>query len=386
MSARERFTIAASYFDFGLGDLPRAEEIYKLWAQTYAQDPVPRDLLGNVHIYLGQYAQALEELEEEKRLARGGYYNYANLVDVYMYVGRGKEAREITETALANKMEPLAGHGLLYMINFLDGNTAGMKAELAWAQTQPAAEATFISMESDTAAYEGRAKDAWALSQRAVAAAQRENEKEIAGIDLAYAGLREAEFGNTSHATQAAREALSQAGTKDVKMLAALTFARAGEGKNAERLADELSQMRPSDTVLNKYWRPITRGAAELSSGREAKAIEALEVAAPYELGAPSPVGPGTLYPAYLRGLAYLRLKQPDKAVTEFQKLVDHRGCVQNYVLGALVHLELGRAYTMLGDREKARVAYQDFLTLWKEADPEISILKEAKAEYAKLQ
>jgi len=385
VSTRERFSIASSYFDSAIGDLPQAQEIYKLWAETYPQDPVPRDLLGNIAIFSGQYAQALEELEEEKRLARGGYYNFSNLVDTYIYLGRWKEARETAEAALADKMEPFAGHSLLYLVNFLEGNRPGMESELAWANGKPSMEALFLNVESDTAAYEGRAKEAWALSQRAVAAAQRENEKEIAGIDLAYAALREAEFGNMNRAAESARAALSLTGSKDVKILTALTLARAGESKGAEKLTGELSKLRPSDTILNKYWLPIVRGALELSGTREAAAIEALGIAEPFELGAPPPVGPGTLYPAYLRGVAYLRLKHTDKATAEFQKLVDHRGCVQNYVLGALVHLQLGRAYALQGDTAKAKAAYQDFLTLWKDADPEIPVLIAAKAEYAKL-
>jgi serine/threonine protein kinase/tetratricopeptide (TPR) repeat protein len=385
VSTRERYSIVSSYFDSAMGDLPQAQEIYKLWAETYTQDPVPHDLLGNIHIFLGQYAQALEELEEEKRLARGGYYNYSNLVDSYIYLGRWKEARETAEAALADKMEPFAGHSLLYLVNFLEGNRPGMETELGWANGKPSMEPLFLNLESDTAAYEGRAKEAWALSQRAVAAAQRENEKEIAGIDRAYAGLREAEFGNMARAAESARAALSLAGSKDVKILAALTFAQAGESKRAEKLAGELDKLRPSDTILNKYWLPIVRGAVDLSGTREAAAIEVLEIAAPFELGAPTPIGPATLYPAYLRGVAYLRLKQPGKAAAEFRKLMDHRGCVQNYVLGALVHLQLGRAYGMLRDTAKAKAAYQDFLTLWKDADPDIPILIAAKAEYAKL-
>lgn len=260
-----------------------------------------------------------------------------------------------------------------------------MKKELVWANGKPSVEADFLNLESDTSAYEGRAKEAWALSQRAVAAAQRENEKEIAGIDLAYAALREAEFGNVTHAVESAKAALFLIGSKDVKTLAALTLARAGESKGAERVAEELSRLRPSDTVLSKYWLPVVRGAAELNNNREAEAIEVLEVAAPYELGAPDPVGPGTLYPAYLRGLAYLRLRQPNRAATEFQKLADHRGCVQNYVLGALAHLQLGRAYAMQGDVGRARAAYQEFFALWRAADPEIPVLKRAKADYEKL-
>jgi hypothetical protein len=275
---------------------------------------------------------------------------------------------------------------VLYVINFLEGNNAGMNAELSWAKGEPAAEALFLNLESDTAAYRGRAKEAWASSQRAVAAARRENDQEIAGIDLAYAALREAEFGNAARAVESARAALLLANTRDVRILAALTFARARESKSAEKLSDELRKMRPSDTVLNKYWLPIVQGAVELSRNREGKAIEVLEIAAPFELGAPGPVGPGTLYPAYLRGLAFLQLNQPGKAAIEFQKLVDHRGCVQNYILGALVELQMGRPLAAGGETAKARTAYQDFFTLWKDADPDILIYKQAKAEYAKLQ
>jgi serine/threonine protein kinase len=385
VSTKERFNIESNYYLLAVGDLQKSQEIYQLWAQTYPQDPVPHDLLGNIHIYLGQFAQAVEELEEERRLGRGGYYNYSNLVDTYIYLGRWKEARETTEAAFTAKMEALDGHILLYLINFLEGNRQGMEKELVWANGKPAVEAPFLNTESDTSAYDGRAKEAWALSLRAVAAAQRENEKEIAGIDLAYAALREAELGNATRAVESARAALSLAGSKDVKTLAALIFARGGERKGAERLAEELSKLRPSDTVLNKYWLPVVRGAVELGRNRDAKAIEVLEIAAPYELGAPDPVGPGTLYPAYLRGLAYLRLKQPDKAAAEFQKLADHRGCVQNFVLGALVHLQQGRAYALAGDQTKAHAAYQDFFSLWKHADPDIPIFMAAKSEYAKL-
>lgn len=260
-----------------------------------------------------------------------------------------------------------------------------MEEQLAWAMRQPSEEASFLTRESDTAAYGGKARYAWALSRRAVAAAQREGQKENVGIDLAYAALREAELGKTKHVVEPVKSALSLAGSKNVKILGALAFARAGESAQAEKLAEELSKPRPSDTVLNKYWLPIVRGAVELSRNREAKAIEALEIAAPYELGAPDPVGPGTLYPAYLRGIAYLRLKQPDRAAAEFPKLIDYRGCVQNFVLGARTHLQLGRAHALQGDTAKANAAYEDFLTLWKDADPDILILKEAKAEYAKL-
>jgi eukaryotic-like serine/threonine-protein kinase len=174
--------------------------------------------------------------------------------------------------------------------------------------------------------------------------------------------------------------------TRDVKVLAALASARVGDTARAKAMIGELEKSNPTNTVLKLYWLPTLKAAIELNGGNSAQALESLEAAAPYELGEPPPTQEGTLYPAYLRGQAYLLGRQGQAAATEFQKFLDHRGIVVNFVTGALAHLQLGRAYAMAGDTTKAKNAYQDFLALWKDADPEIPILKEAKAEYAKLQ
>jgi eukaryotic-like serine/threonine-protein kinase len=173
---------------------------------------------------------------------------------------------------------------------------------------------------------------------------------------------------------------------RDVKLLAALTSARVGETGRAKTMVDDLERSNPSNTVLKLYWLPTLKAAIELNGGNSAQALVLLEAAAPYELGEPAPFQLGSMYPAFLLGQAYLVAHNGPAAATEFQKFLDHRGIVLNFPLGALAHLQLGKAYALSGDTAKARPAYQDFFVLWKDADPDIPILKEAKAEYAKLQ
>ncbi len=386
VSTREGFQIAADYHDDVMGDLRKSAEVYQLWAQTYPQDRIPLDRLGNDYLSRGQYPQALDVLLEEKRITQNGYYNYVNLAAAYLNLNRLREARLVVDEALSRKLEPAPGYGLLYLIDFVEGNSSGMQADLAWAAGKPDVEDQFFDLQSDTEAYSGHRKEAWAFSQRAVAAARRDNENEVATIHMAHAALLEAEFGNSAHALAIADSALKLVPSRNVKILAALAFGRAGFAKRAQLLADELAKANPSDTILNTYWLPTIRAATELDLNHPAQAIEILSVAAPYELGAPLPMGPATLYPVYVRAQAYMRLNQASTAAGEFQKLLDHPGCVMNFLFGALVHLELGRAYALAGDKAKARAAYQDFLKLWKNADADIPILKEAKAEYAKLQ
>ena len=200
------------------------------------------------------------------------------------------------------------------------------------------------------------------------------------------AALREAEFGNTEAAKQDVAAALALAPGRDVKMFAGLTLALVGERGRAKAILEELEKSYPSQTMLKVYWLPTIKATIELNANNAAQALVFLEAAAPYELGQPPQFQLGTLYPAYMRGQAQLMARNGSAAATEFQKFLDHRCITLNFPLGALAHLGLARAYALSGDRTKARAAYQDFFTLWKDADPDIPILKEAKAEYAKLQ
>jgi hypothetical protein len=386
VSRREYFSISSSYYDLAAGDLLKAAEIYQTWRQTYPEDPAPLDALGNSYLFLGLHSQALEVLLEEKRVAGVDRYQFINLAVAYLSLNRVHDARLTVEEAMAHKRAEDAGRSLLYSIDFLEQDFSAMQTEVTWASGRSGVEDVFLNMQSDTEAYAGRRKEAWTYSQRAAAAARRDSEDEVAAIYMANAALREAEFGNISSASDAVNSALKLSSARDVKVLAALTFARIGFASRAQTLADELAKANPSNTILNFYWLPAIRGSIDLDLHRPAQAIEKLQAAAPYELGVPLPIGPGTLYPVYVRGQAFLSLGQARQAAVEFQKFLDHPGCLLNFPLGALAHLELGRAYALGGDKTKARTAYQDFLALWKDADPDIPILKQAKAEYVKLQ
>ncbi len=386
VSTKERFRIVGNYYEVVGGDLLKAEENYQLWAQTYPQDPLPLDYIGNDYLFTGQYQQALEFLVQEKKLSGNGYYNYDNLVYAYLALNRLHDARATIDDGFARKLEPLPGHAALYRIDFLEGNASGMREDVAWATGKPVADHLLLDYQADTAAYLGRSTEAWTLSQRASAVARGENENENAASYLARAALREAELGHSAHAVVHANAALKLLPSFDIKILVALALARAGATDRALTMAHDLAQAHPADTMLNFYWLPAVHAAAALNLNHATAAIEALQATVPYELGQPLQMGPATLYPVYVRGEAYLRLGQASRAAGEFQKLLDHPGCVMNFPLGALARLQLGRAYAAGGDRAKAHGAYQDFLTLWKDADPDIPILKQAKAEYAKLQ
>jgi tRNA A-37 threonylcarbamoyl transferase component Bud32 len=385
VSKREGFYIAAEYYASVPGDLQKADEIFQLWAQTYPQDSYPLDGLGSNSLSRGQYLQALNWLLQEERLGQNGFYNYANLVSAYICLNRLSEARLAIQQAQARKLEPVSGHIYLYVINFLQANLPGLKQEMAWAAGRPDAEDLFFNLQSDTEAYSGHRREAWAFSQRAVESARRIDKNETAAVYMVNAALHEAEFGNSARALEAADSALALESSKDVNAVTALALARAGFANRANALADELARTHPSDTILNFYWLPTIRAAAELDQNHPAQAIDMLQAASSFELSAPSPLGPGTLYPVYVRGEAYLRLGQPDKAALEFLKFSDHSGCLMNFLLGSLAHLQLGRSFALAGDKAKARAAYQDFFTLWQDADPDIPILVAAKSEYAKL-
>jgi eukaryotic-like serine/threonine-protein kinase len=242
-----------------------------------------------------------------------------------------------------------------------------------------------LSTQSDTEAYYGRMGKARDFSRRAVDSAVRADAKETAALWQVNAALREAEVGNANAAKLGVAAALKLSTGRDVKVAAALTLAKIGEISQAKALAEELKKSFPTHTLMNAYWLPTINAAMEISKGNQSQAVADLEPAAPYELGGVSTFI-NYLYPAYVRGQAYLLAHSGTAAAAEFQKLLDHRGIVTNFVTGTLAHLQIGRAYAMAGDTAKAKAAYQDFFALWKDADPDIPILKQAKAEYAKLQ
>jgi ATP/maltotriose-dependent transcriptional regulator MalT len=249
----------------------------------------------------------------------------------------------------------------------LQHDPAGMAREAAGLMGKPGEEDIMLDTESDTAAYGGQFSKARELTQRASESA------------------REALVGNTSQAKQQAQASLALSNGKDAEAMSAVALGLAGDATQARRVADDLSKRFPEDPIVQFEYLPMIHSIVTLQEGNTTTALEALGPAVPYEFGAINQVG-FALYPIYLRGEAYLAARQGGAAATEFQKIIDRPDVVQNEPIGALSHLGLARAYAMQGGTAKARSAYQDFFALWKDADPDISILKEAKAEYAKLQ
>jgi eukaryotic-like serine/threonine-protein kinase len=383
VSERERYRISALYFQNVTSEVEKATEAYELWAKSYPRDMVPHTNLGFLYGNLGQYDKAIAETEMSIR-QEPTIHGYGNLAGVYINVNRLQDARHILEEAQQKNFDNLNIRANLYALAFLSGDTAEMERDVAWAAGRPNEEDQMLNTDADTEAYYGRLEKARDLARRASDSAVRSDAKETGAQWLAFQALREAELGNAAAARQGVTRALALAPGRDVKILSALVLARGGETAQSKAILDALEKSEPTNTYLKVYWFPVIGASLAMAQQAPDRAIVALEPALPYELGGPPPGGP--MYPAYIRGLAYLAQRNGPAAAAEFQKLLDHSGIVQNFLLGSLAHLQLGRACAVSGDTAKAKAAYQDFLTLWKDANPDIPILKEATAEYTKLQ
>jgi eukaryotic-like serine/threonine-protein kinase len=385
VSDRERFRISAFYFQYVTGEMDKAIEAYELWAKSYPREMVPHGNLGSLYASVGQYDKAITETETAQRL-EPTITDYANLASDYISVNRLKEARLTLEEAQRNHFDGLFIRGDLYSLAFLAGDTAEMERQVAWAAGRPGEEDQILDAHADTQACYGRMAKARDLARQAADSAIRADAKETAAQWLAFQAVREAEVGNAGAARQAAARALALAPGRYVKVLSALALARSGESVQSKAIMEALKKSESSNTFLKVYWFPVLEAAMAIAQHAPDRAIIALEPSVPYELGNPPPENAGTLHPAYLRGLAYLAENNGTAAAAEFQKFLDHPGIVQNFLFSSLAHLELGRAYAISGDQVKAKTAYQDFFTLWKDADPDIPILKQAKVDYGKLQ
>ncbi len=384
VSDRERYRIAAFYNFQVTGELEQASQAYAVWAQSYPRDSVPHGNLGAIYLLLGQYDKSAAETNEALNLDPNSVTAYVNLATAYLALNRTDEAKATVEQAQAHKLDAGFLHWWMYYLAFLEGDSAEMKQAVSWGAGKPGEEDFLLSAQADTEGYYGRLVAARDFTRRAADSAARADSKETAAIWQVVAAMREVEFGNTALAAQDVGAALGLSQGRDVKVVAALTLARAGNTARAQTMMEELEKANPSNTMLKVYWVPTIQAAIALNSGKSSEALTNLEAAAPYELGAAPPyqVG-GPIYPAFLRGQAYLLAKNGQAAAAEFQKLLDHRGIALNYPTGALAHLGLARAYAQAGDTAKAKAAYNDFLTLWKDADPDIPILREAKSESA---
>jgi eukaryotic-like serine/threonine-protein kinase len=384
----EKFLISAHFHIAVTGNMEKAEQNCELWKQTYPRADVPNDFLSGIILpVFGQYGKAVEEATEAVRLNPDSSIASNLLMASYMALNRLDEAKATYGQALGRKLSSPFFHLDLYSIAFLENDPAGMAEQVAWSAGQPGSEDELLGMEADTAAYSGRLKNAREFSRRAMDSAERAQEKEAASIYSAVSGLRGALFGNTDEARRRASLAMERSAGRDVQYGAALAMAYAGSDRQAQVLTDDLGKRFPEDTAVQFNYLPTIRAKLSVRRGNALEALDSLRTAAPYDLGMPTSgaYSWAALYPVFVRGEAYLAAHQGSEAAAEFQKILDHRGIVLNEPIGALAHLQIGRAYAMQGDTVKAKAAYQDFLTLWKDADPDIPVLKQAKAEFAKL-
>jgi len=386
VSEREKFYIVSHYEHYLNGNLEASRKTYELWAQTYPRDDIPPGNLGVIYQNLGDYDKALAAAQQSMKLDPGSGISYGNLVSSYMTVNRLDEARATAQEAQAHNLDNPYIHLSLYTIDFLQHDAAAMEREAAGLMGKPGVEDVILYGESDTAAYAGQYAKARELTRRASDSAQRADEKETAAGYQAEGAVREALVGNMGLAKQQAQAALALSTGRDVESVSAIALGFAGDSAQATRLAEDLSKRFPEDTIVQLEYLPMIHAATALQAGSATKAIEALAPAAPYELGVTAQTLNFALYPVYLRGEAYLAGHQGGAAAAEFQKILEHPGVVLNEPIGTLAHLGLARAYVLSGDTTKAKTAYQDFFAFWKDADADIPILKEAKAEYAKLQ
>jgi eukaryotic-like serine/threonine-protein kinase len=385
VSSREKYYISCTYFTLVTGELARAIQEYEFWLQDYPRDYVAATNLGVNYFTLGQFERAAEITRQALNLEPNSIVTYNNLAVAYFSMNRFDESKSTFDEALAKNLDGPYLRQSLYYLDFLRKDESGMLQQVAWAMGKPGAEDILLSTASDTEAFHGRLEKARALTQKAEASAQRNDSKETAAFWQGNEALREAELGFVREAAEQAHQALTLAPGRDVFVEAAIALARSGNETEAAKLADHLNQDFPLDTLMQNYWIPVIRASIELNHKNADRAVELLKPALPYELADPPPFTAGTMYPAYLRGLAYLLEQKGTEAAAEFQKILDHPGVIVNFPLAALSHLGVARARKMAGDVSGARTAYQDFFALWNEADPDIPILKQARSEYQEL-
>ena len=382
----EREAIEARYYSYVTGDLEKAEQVYAVAVQNYPESAGPYNHLANEQGELGHYEQSVQSFRKALLLDPSRASTYSNLVVGLLALNRVEEASAVLAEADQRGLRTDSLLQAHYWMAFLHNDETGMEQLAQRSADMPGALAVLLSEQSNTAAYHGRFEKARELSHAAENLMERDGDKESAAIYLVQAALRESEVGEFAPAQEYISQAQKISHGRDVTTLAAAVLVQIGEVNQAEALSHELDKNWPEATYVQKYWLPAIRAEIDLRQARFSKAIDDLGVATPLELANPGSTAVSTLYPAYVRAQAYLAMGDGPKAATEFRKLTDHPGLILNYPLGALAHLGLARAYKSSRDLQNSRQAYQDFLTLWIDADPDIPILKQAKAESAKLQ
>jgi DNA-binding winged helix-turn-helix (wHTH) protein/tetratricopeptide (TPR) repeat protein len=388
-SDNEKFFITAYYDGRATGNQEKAEQTCEAWVQAYPREMLPHAFLsGFIYGVLGKKEKAVEEGKKAIQLSPDFAIEYSLLAQDYTTLDRLGEAENILQQASKRKLGTPDYIVHRYDIAFLKGDRAGMEREIALGQGKSGAEDWISDHEAFVLAYTGHLQEARRMSRHAEDLAQQADHRERAGLFETGAAMWEAFFGNASAASRSATAALELAKDREVEYGTAFALALSGDSSRSQALANDLERRFPEDTSVRFSYLPVLRALLSLNHGEPAKAIELLQITVPHELATPRSKLQGffgALYPVYVRGEAYLAARQGAEAVIEFQKILDHRGTVVSDPIGALAHLQLGRAYVLSGDKTKAKIAYQDFLTLWRDADPDIPILKQAKSEYAKL-
>jgi Flp pilus assembly protein TadD len=385
VSEREKFYIESHYHHFVTGDLEKAKQVYELWAQTYSRDAGPVNNLGVVYQTLGQYEKSFENFRAAQRMTPNDAVSYSNTLSVLVNLNRVKEARAMAADATAKKIDSPGIRFDLYQLGFLQSDDTVMADQVSWAADRPGDDAVMLYYEADTAAYYGQLNKARDLSRQAVAAAGRAQRPERAAVCQAAAGLREALFGNGAEAKRNAGAALKSSNARDVQFISTLALAMVGDKERAVEFADALKSRFPQDTVVQFNYLPTIYAQIALFDGDAPRAIEFLRAATPYELGLAASSNYSTyMYPVYVRGQSYLAARLGSAAATEFQRILNWPGVVSNEPIGALAHLGLARARAMNSEPAEARASYNNFLSLWKNADSSFPFLSAVQAEVPK--
>jgi len=381
VSQRERFYIEASYYSFATGELLKADDVYRQWTAVYPDDFIPYANLPINQVSLGEYQQALETARQASRLGPESATGPQQMMAAYISLGRFDEAKAIYDQAITKFPDIEFLHEERYQLAFLQHEDPVMQQQVDWAKGRQAP-TQMLSAQMSTLVYYGQLEAARKLAAGAEQQAISADNADQAAAIRAILALYEAEIGDLEAAQFQATQALNLKQGRDSMIVAALAFARCSDSAQAQKLSDKLNQQFPVDTIIQTYWLPTIRAAVALNRNNPQQAIADLETAAKYELG-----NQGYLFmtPIYLRGMAYLHANQPEQATAEFNKFVKYPGIAKNMPMAALALLQTGRAQVASGDTKAARKSYQDFLALWNNADPNVPILKQARAEYAKL-
>jgi len=381
-SEREKLYIDAHYYEAVTGEIAKSIEVYEQWKQIYPRETIPWDNLALRYVGLGDYEKALANAMEAMRLDPKDRYAFQNASDAYLRLGRYDEAMQLIQKGLAQDLIPKDFNFVLFNISFIRGDTVTMKRVV-----DDGREGGFLPvlllLKGQSEFFAGKVKSGRQTFAEAARVADKDGLKELsAGVSGSWAGWEQL-VGNNGLARQQAAAVLTKSDDRDSRAVAAQDLAQTGDTTRAQKLVEDLAREFPKNTLLNNAYLPLTKALIHLQRNEAAKAIEALETAKPYEFGsAPSGIG---YWPVYLRGEALLKLNDGANAAIEYQRILDRRGVDPTSPLYPLSRLGLGRAYALQGDVVKAQTAYQDFFAGWKDADPDVPLLIQAKAEYAKL-